>query len=166
MAWAAQGTILVLLVCSDTEDSPTGWTAWCVTHSGVSSNLSAAGTARRHPAGRKSAGGTSSAAGSSSGVVRRTPGTSSRSQAGVAPARFCPIHGSLSSWANPPSLLVVTSGGRLPSLVSPLPAGTRVHGAGRGRRFSASSPPLLSSLPPFPNLGGGRSPVADSLTHP
>lgn len=33
-------------------------------------------------------------------------------------------------------------------------------------RFSGSPPPLLSSLPPSPSLGGCRSPVADSQTHP
>ena len=68
--------------------------------------------------------------------------------------------------ANPPSRRFVTSGGRLASLVSSLPAGTGVDGTGRGRPFSASPLPLLSSLLPFPSLGGGRSPVADSLTRP
>lgn len=33
-------------------------------------------------------------------------------------------------------------------------------------RFSGSPPPLLSSLPPSPSLGGCGSPVADSQTHP
>lgn len=65
--------------------------------------------------------------------------------------------------ANPPSLLFVTSGG---GLVSSLPASTGVDGGDRGCRFSCSPPPLLSSLPPFPSLGGGRPPVAHSLTHP
>lgn len=92
--------------------------------------------------------------------VRRPPYVLSRRRAAVF-APVCSFCG-----ANPPSRYFVTSGGRSASFVSSLPVGTGVDGTGRGRPFSASPLPLLSSLLPFPSLGGGRSPVADSLTRP
>lgn len=92
--------------------------------------------------------------------VTRSPYVLSRLRAAV----FAPVCSFCR--ANPPSRRFVTSGGRLASLVSSLPAGTGVDGTGRGRRVCASPLPLLSSLLPFPSLGGGRSPVADSLTRP
>lgn len=80
----------------------------------------------------------------------------------LAPAR-CRLRACDFCGADPPSRYFVTSGGRSASFVSSLPVGTGVDGTGRGRPFSASPLPLLSSLLPFPSLGGGRSPVADSL---
>lgn len=92
--------------------------------------------------------------------VTRPPFVLSRLRAAVF-APVCSFCG-----ANPPSRYFVTSGGRSASFVSSLPAGTGVDATGRGLPFSASPLPLLSSLLPFPSLGGGRSPVADSLTRP
>ena len=175
-------TLVVQLKYSDTQHSPTGWTARCVIHmgrqiQGLSGEEPTFAPPRIPPENSKAATDRSElAAGTLIQSLKRRQGAvrsgcrasvTCSTNADLAPARCLPS-GSTKPLlpGEPASRRIVTSGGRSASLVSSLPAGTGVDGVGRGRRFCGSPPPLLSSLPPFPSLDGGRSSVADSLTRP
>lgn len=176
-------TLVVQLKCSDTKQSPTGWTARCVIHMGRQvQGLSGEGPAFAPPA--------PNCAREQQGRDRplkiahrdfypepralpdavrsgRRSSVTCSTNADLAPARCRPSGSTKPLLPGEPAFPPDRHFRRTLCVVGVVTSCLyRCRRCGSWRGFCGSSPPLLSSLPPFPSLDGGRLSVADSLTRP